>query len=74
MLGHEEMLKQMAEQISRPSPELVTLQGDLTRARQHMQQEKTVTDHRETQLKDKLHSEVRAIFERTLSKSWFPKI
>ena len=65
------MLKQMAEQISRPSPELVTLQGDLTRARQQMQQEKSVMDHRETQLKDKLHSEVRAFSEITVSKDGF---
>ncbi|XP_072039757.1 uncharacterized protein [Amphiura filiformis] len=54
---HEELLKQMGEQLSRPNPELLTLQGDLTRARQQTQQEKTLMEHREVQMKNKLQDE-----------------
>ena len=42
----------------RPSTEMVTLQGDLARAKQQVHQEKTIMEHRETQMKNKLQNEV----------------
>lgn len=57
-LGHEELIKQLSERMSRPSPELQALRSELQQTREQLSHEKATIQHMEAQWNARLQEEV----------------
>ncbi|XP_071498456.1 centriole and centriolar satellite protein OFD1-like [Diadema antillarum] len=55
---HEELIKQLTERMSRPSPEVQALRSELDQAREQLSQEKAMVQHMEAQWKTRLQEEM----------------
>lgn len=54
----EELLREMSEKASRPTPEVYMLQKELEKARSHLRQEQVLGDHEKYQSTNRLHEEI----------------
>lgn len=54
---HEELIKQLSEKMSRPSPEMQALRSELQQAREQLSHEKATVQHMEGQWKARLQEE-----------------
>ncbi|XP_071847803.1 centriole and centriolar satellite protein OFD1-like isoform X2 [Apostichopus japonicus] len=55
---NEELIKQLTEKMSRPSPELISLRGELERTRDQLHQERAIGKQKEEHWKVKVQEEV----------------
>ncbi|KAJ8028231.1 Oral-facial-digital syndrome 1 protein [Holothuria leucospilota] len=55
---NEELIKQLTEKMSRPSPELISLRGELERTRDQLHQERAIMRQKEEHWKVKVQEEV----------------
>ncbi|PIK47629.1 putative oral-facial-digital syndrome 1 protein-like [Apostichopus japonicus] len=55
---NEELIKQLTEKMSRPSPELISLRGELERTRDQLHQERAIAKQKEEHWKVKVQEEV----------------
>lgn len=60
LLGNEELIKQLTEKMSRPSPELISLRGELERTRDQLHQERAMAKQKEEHWKVKVQEEVKS--------------
>ncbi|XP_077865457.1 uncharacterized protein LOC100329045 [Saccoglossus kowalevskii] len=54
---YEEQLRELRERLTKPTPEMVTLQVELNRTRDRLKDEETMLRQKETHLNSKLHEE-----------------
>lgn len=58
LAGNEELIKQLTEKMSQPSPELISIRGELERARDQLHQERAIMKQKEEHWKIKIQEEV----------------